>query len=73
MISEKIKTTFLFFLFVISSSVTFAQQPTHIDPGYGDEGVSIFSNPLYVVLIVGLLVVVAVGFYFLRKDNQKRK
>jgi hypothetical protein len=72
MISEKIKYPLLFIVLSFNSFLS-AQQPTHIDPGYGDESVSIFSNPLYIVLIVGLLVVVAVGFYFLRKDNQKRK
>ena len=65
-INMKILSHILIIL-LISSSPIHAQIPQGIKPGNGDDAVSIWESPLYIIAVVVLLAFVILGFWIRRK------
>lgn len=68
-----VKNSILYIILFFYSLTAYAQTPTHIDPGHGDDSVKIWSDPLYLWLVIGFIVLLIVSFIFLRRANKNRR
>lgn len=66
------KKNILPFILLMATALTAAAQtPTGIDPGYNDEEVILWNDPMYILIAVVILLAVILGW--LRFAGKKRR
>lgn len=61
------KYTLLFLAGILPIYSAMAQVPQGIQPGNGDDAVSIWDHPTYVIIVVLIIAFVILGFWIRRK------
>jgi hypothetical protein len=68
--TKRISKIFISLLAILAINSMYGQTPTHIDPGTSDESISIFEQPVYLLLIVALIVLLVAVYAGLKRRGK---